>query len=521
MQIQSRVTDLLNQIGTSKISSAAYDTAWYARLIEIDNNLGQPALEWLRENQLPNGCWGSGSILYNHDRVICTLAGMIALTCCGTEQDKKRVRRARLGLDVALHSLQSDIAGATVGFEMIAPFLLDTAFEIGAIQRQSDTDLLQAYPHAQCYDRTGGDGKRRDEIIVEQLLKWQAQKITSLPNGMINRSLTMAFSAEMAGENRKDLIDIAKIKEANDSVGCSPSATAYFTNEIKLGDSSALAYLRDVAANHGLGNGGGIPEVAPFEVFEIAWGLWNLALTESITSDQLKLCEPHLDFLENVWVPGRGVGFSAAYTPKDGDDTSLVFDTMARYGRELDIEAVLSYERKDHFCCYQIESNPSVSVNTHVLGALRAAGYKADHHLVEKTISFLARNRILKAFWTDKWHASPYYATSHVIIASLGYANGLFQDAIDWIIETQRPNGAWGYYLNPTAEETAYCLQALFLWKKDGGQVPTKVLKNGLAWLEEHSDPPYETLWICKCLYAPELIIQSSILSALLLGESI
>jgi hypothetical protein len=521
MRFQSQIKDLLNQIGMSKISGAAYDTAWFAHLVDFDTNLGEPALEWLRENQLPNGCWGSNSILYNHDRVICTLAGMIALTNYGTANDKKRVMRARLGLDIALGSLQSDIAGATVGFEMIVPLLLDTAFKIGAIKRQSDTDLLQAYPHAQSYEESGGDGSRRDEVIVNQLIKGQAKKIASLPDGTINRFLTIAFSAEMAGEKRKNLIDIDNIQESNGSVGCSPSATAYFAREVQPGNTKALAYLRNVANTYGLGQGAGIPEVTPFDVFEISWSLWNLSLTESLPSDLYDLCEPHLDFLSNVWVSGRGIGFAESYSPADGDDTSLVYDTLIRFGREIDVEAVLSYERSDHFCCYQMESNPSVSVNAHVLGALRAAGYETEHPYVQKAISFLARNRILKTFWTDKWHASPYYATSHTIIAAVGYADALIQDAINWIIETQGANGAWGYYLHPTAEETAYCLQALLIWRKNGGQVPVDVLKKGLAWLEEHAEPPYETLWICKCLYSPELIVRSTILSALMLGENL
>jgi len=521
MSLLNQIEELVTQIGTSKISTAAYDTAWFARLHEVDQNLSEPAIEWLRENQLPNGCWGSDSILYNHDRVICTLAGMIALTCCGAEQDKKRIMRARLGLDIAIRSLQSDIAGATVGFEMIVPLLLDTAFEVGAIQRKTDRDLLLAYPHAQSYDQVGDDGNRRDDVIVNQLIQGQAKKIASLPDGTISRFLTIAFSAEMVGTNRKNLIDIENLQESNGSVGCSPSATAYFALDVQRGESRALGYLRDVADRYKLGQGGGIPEVTPFDVFEISWSLWNLALTESLDGDIRNRCEPYLNFLANVWTPGSGTGFSEVYSPKDGDDTSLVFDTLARYGRDLDIDAILAYERRNHFCCYQMESNPSVSVNTHVLGALRSAGFPPDHHLVQKLIIFLSKNRILKSFWTDKWHASPYYATSHVIIGTAGFVDDLNQEAVDWILDTQRVNGSWGYYLNPTAEETAYCLQALMVWQRSGGQVPIQALKKGLEWLKAHSEPPYDSLWICKCLYTPELIIRSSILSALMLGAEV
>ena len=40
------------------------------------------------------------------------------------------------------------------------------------------------------------------------------------------------------------------------------------------------------------------------------------------------------------------------------------------------------------------------------------------------------------------------------------YDDDLVEDAIYWILATQGRNGSWGYYM-PTAEETAYCVQAL------------------------------------------------------------
>ena len=94
---------------------------------------------------------------------------------------------------------------------------------------------------------------------VNQLIRGQAKKIAALPNGMINRSLSMAFSAEMAGESRKNLLDVPNLQESNGSVGCSPSATAYFALDVEPGDSRAMAYIRDVADGHGLAQGGGIP----------------------------------------------------------------------------------------------------------------------------------------------------------------------------------------------------------------------------------------------------------------------
>jgi len=59
------------------------------------------------------------------------------------------------------------------------------------------------------------------------------------------------------------------------------------------------------------------------------------------------------------------------------------------------------------------------------------------------------------------------------VIAAAGYADALVDNAAYWIIETQNEDGSWGYYIS-TAEETAYCLQALVIWKRSGHPVPTK-----------------------------------------------
>jgi halimadienyl-diphosphate synthase len=104
------------------------------------------------------------------------------------------------------------------------------------------------------------------------------------------------------------------------------------------------------------------------------------------------------------------------------------------------------------------------------------------------------------------------------VIASAGYDDDLVDSAVHWILETQNADGSWGFY-TPTAEETAYCLQALVIWGRHGGHVPTSVLQRGAAWLADRTDPPYPPLWIGKSLYTPVLVVRSAILSALVLVE--
>jgi hypothetical protein len=322
----------------------------------------------------------------------------------------------------------------------------------------------------------------------------------------------MAFSAEMAGTDGQHMLDIENLQESNGSVGLSPSATAYFAAYIRPGDLPALSYLRKVTNPDG-----GMPNVAPFDVFEIAWTLWNLSLIPGLGYRE-KL-QPHIEFLAKAWEPKVGIGFASGYSVKDGDDTGLVFETLLRYGIEKDLASVLSYEEEDHFRCFDLEANPSISANIHILGALLQAGLGKDNASVQKVLGFLRRTRDRQLpFWADKWHSSPYYATAHAIIACAGVVNDLVAESVEWILKTQNRNGSWGTYL-PTAEETAYALQALWVWDQKAASVPRGALLNGARWLKENLDLPYPPLWIGKCLYGPNLVIRSAVISALKLIE--
>jgi len=486
--LRGTIQQLLTEIGTGRILNTAYDTAWIARLRDLDAEMGEGALEWLRQHQLSDGCWGTENPRYYHDRLICTIASMTALARYGQPSDRVRWQRAQLALETIAKGLQADPTGATIGFEMIVPTLLDEAKSLGLVEANVNGAL-------------------------GQLERYRAAKLAALPGGMINRHVTVAFSAEMAGPDGIHLLDIDSLQEANGSLGHSPSATAYFASVVAPGDPAAMAYLRRIVTDDG-----GVPDVAPFDVFEQAWTLWNLSLLKPLDSDTLDLCQPHLDFLEKAWRPGKGSGYAAGYTPKDGDDTGLVYDVLARFGRAPDLEAVLRYEQDDHYRCYELEANPSISANIHILSALREAGLPVSHPSVQKALWFLQRVQTIRLFWFDKWHSSPYYPTSHLVIACAGYVEKLVDNAVYWILETQNRDGSWGYYM-PTAEETAYCLQALAIWRRSGHAVPGEVLERGAAWLRAHMDDPTPPLWIGKCLYSPVLVVRSAILSALMLVE--
>lgn len=483
------ITKLIDEIGPGQMGSTAYDTAWAARLGEIDWDLSSHALSWLSENQLPDGSWGAPAPMYYHDRVLCTLAAMIALSYRGRRgHDKVQIENGKLALERmvsgATQGLQADPNGATVGFEMIAPTLAAEAEKLGIIKQQGDR-------------------------ILGRLSRQRSKKLSYLQDNMINRHVTIAFSAEMAGTDGKHMLDIENLQESNGSVGLSPSATAYFAAYIKKGDQASIKYLQSVAKPDG-----GLPNVAPFDVFEIAWSLWNLSLIPGLeVTDKLK---PHIDFLSNAWEPRRGVSFATNYSVKDSDDSVITYSTLLRFGIEKDLASVLAYEEENHFRCFNLEANPSVSANIHILDALRQAGMDRKYSSVQKIILFLLQSRGDHPFWVDKWHASAYYPTAHAILACAGFANELVYPSVDWILKTQNRDGSWGTYMS-TAEETAYALHALWVWNEKVAPVSKTVFRNGMRWLHEHLDQPYPRLWIGKCLYNPQLVIRSAVVSALAL----
>ena len=495
MDIKKEVQNLLKVTGPGRMSNTAYDTAWIARLGEIDWSLSSRALNWLCENQLPDGSWGTKEPFYYHDRVISTLAAMIALTYRGRRaQDKTQIEKGLLALERITSGATQGLAaapnGATVGFEMIAPTLVAEAEKLGIIKQQGDR-------------------------ILGRLQKMRELKMSKLAGLKISRHITPAFSAEMAGSDHLGLLETDNLQEKNGSVANSPAATAHFVNFVSQSDEKAMAYLRDVVQDDG-----GTPFAAPFDIFERAWVLWNLSLANLLDGKSDQQYRHHLDHLMAQWDDQSGASYSETYTPKDGDDTSITYSVLSRYKFPVNIDTVLSYEEEEAFRCYPLESDSSVSVNIHVLDALKQAGVDKKHPSVQKVISYLKNNRINSSFWLDKWHTSPFYPTAHFVTSAYDFDTPLCSQAVDWILQSQKADGSWGFSNDQsTAEETAYCIQALKVWETNGGKIPKGRIEMAAAWLEENSTPPYPSLWIGKVLYCPEYVVKSAILSALELSR--
>src|SRR5215212_12234241 len=203
------------------LSNTPYDSAWVARLKDVDASMSNMALEWICEHQLPDGSWGASFPFYYHDRVVCTLACMIALTYRGRRQsDKNQISAGLAALDQIMWGATGRLQlepSATVGFEMIVPTLITEAEKLGLMPK----------------------GKER---ALSRLATLRQAKLSKLQGINVSRQYTIAHSAEMVGRDWLEMLDPDHLQESNGSVGNSPAATAHFALYVCPSDEKALNY---------------------------------------------------------------------------------------------------------------------------------------------------------------------------------------------------------------------------------------------------------------------------------------
>ncbi|NLS77950.1 MAG: hypothetical protein GXY76_11885 [Chloroflexi bacterium] len=489
---------LVRGLGRGTMSVAAYDTAWIARLPrwdQPDRPAYPEALDWLRANQWPDGSWG-GEQEYYYDRVISTLAAVLALAQAGQPgRDRHRCERG-IGYIWQRADRLNHAPYETVGFELIVPALAE---EAGLAGIQLPTSGLARY----------------QEIRARKLSRIPAQMLYSPYNPAI-------YSLEFMGAGL-DPQSAAGALQGNGSIGNSPSATAYFLRQHGP-HPQAEGYLTEVMGS----DSGGAAFSYPLEIFERAWVLYNLEQA-GLLPEVREEARPHLDYLRASWDEERGVSFSRWYAPCDLDDTATTFKVLCEAAKLLGapeyrvgLRTFAPYAEADHYRTFLFETDPSVSSNIHLLDALVGCEEPEAAAMIEVIVRFLARMRTMETFWFDKWHASPYYATGHAILAAAGRRPELVSDSVRWILHTQNPDGSWGHYRRPTVEETAYCLQALVAYQRAQGGLPAQAMHKAAAYLRGHRhERRHPPLWIAKTLFAPLNIIESAIIGALAMYEAL
>lgn len=468
------------------IASTIYDTAWVAA-IPHPQDPTKPrfpdALNWISARQYPDGSWGS-AIFHQHDRIISTMAALVPIARFGRREiDRLQVQRAERFLWQHAHLLRQ-ASVELVGFELLLPALMRLATAAGV--------QVPAYLDAYTAER--------------------AHKLELVREKHYSPTTTIAHSIEFLGADA-NLLQLLSMQSDNGSIGNSPAATAYLLQHVD--DLAAVAYLeRCLAAS----NGNGVPALEPVETFEALWVTYNLYLGGAPVAGLLTdaFCRELVSGLE-----GPGVSLSPSFRVPDADNSAIALLLLHEAGIPVDPGILRQFERDEYFVSFPHERHSSTGVNTHVLAALtRLGSYPNRGRAIAKILQFLQSARVHERYWLDKWHISPYYATSHAIVALAElpapytqYAKTMVDAAVEWFVRTQNADGSWGFYNTPTTEETAYAVLGLCAAPPD--EQIARAIEGGRAYLEANQGVARPALWIDKCLYYPTRIVDSALHAAL------
>ncbi|WP_341716734.1 prenyltransferase/squalene oxidase repeat-containing protein [Micromonospora sp. FIMYZ51] len=322
---------------------------------------------------------------------------------------------------------------------------------------------------------------------------------------------------EVLGPAAARRADVAPIDGA---VGASPAATAAWLGHRRTADPAARAYLDAVVARHG----GPVPCCTPITTFERSWAVATLVRVG------LPITPPPGLVAQLTAALGPTGAATGPGLPTDADTTSATLYALAGLGRPVDPVSLLHYDLGSHFCTWQGEDGQSVTTNAHVLEALgwhvRHTRDGAERYGTRVTglAGWLRDSQQSDGRWTDRWHASPYYATCCAALALAGHAPADVADpavdrATDWVLATQRDDGGWGRW-STTVEETAYAVQVLL---GPGRPLRPQVRAAVARALEPlHTEPAeHPPLWHDKDLYAPLLIVRAAVLAARYLALAI
>lgn len=102
-KLVEKIKDMLNSLKDGISSVSPYDTAWVA-LIRDTNGSDKPqfpsCLQWIVDNQLCDGSWGEESIFCIYDRLLNTLACVVALTTWNTAPEMRNKGKLDLTLNI-------------------------------------------------------------------------------------------------------------------------------------------------------------------------------------------------------------------------------------------------------------------------------------------------------------------------------------------------------------------------------------------------------------------------------------
>lgn len=502
--IQRAANELLRQVSADRygrVSPSVYETG---RLVTLAPWLGGHAdrVGFLLRTQRPDGDWGEPDG-YATVPTLSAVEALLSILAVPEDSLPRGIDRgavlaaAHRGLRALLdRSRAGSPVPDLIAVEVTVPCL------IADINRDLDrftTHPVPGFDPPPTHTRLDLPPGLDDTLLSR--LRLAASQGQSLP-------AKLAHTLEALGEAASGAAFATPVDGA---VGISPAATAAWLGAGPRPDHPSARYLDALRRR----NGGPVPGVAPITVFERAWVLNSLAragIDITVPNDLVAELRAHLS--DQGAPAGAGV-------PADADDTAGALRALAKIGRPSPVDALFGYELDSYFCCFIGERTPSTTTNAHVLDVIRDQPHHDDQRArtINKIVDWLLGQQQPDGSWTDKWHASPYYATvccAQALARTGSPGQAAARRARRWVRDTQRADGSWGRWTG-TDEETAYAIQILLDTNPpEITDADARAAARGAEFLRRTEDgnhcPP---LWHDKDLYAPHAVIQAARLAAL------
>ncbi|RLM78351.1 hypothetical protein C2845_PM12G17950 [Panicum miliaceum] len=365
----------LRSMGGGDISFSPYDTAWVALVKKLDGGEGPQfpsCIDWIANNQLPDGSWGDDAFFLVQDRLINTLACVIALKTWNVHSD-----RCNKGLSFVHENIkrlpEDDENWMLAGFETIFPTLLEMAKDVGLDMPCDDPALQDIYA-------------KRD------------LKLAKIPKDVLH-SVPTALLLSLEGMPGLDWDRLFKLQSPDGSFLSSAAPTAYAL--MQTGNKKCLEYLTDIVHKFN----GGAPFVYPVELYERIWvvdRLERLGLASYFRAE----IDSYLDYAYRHW-SDEGIGFTWDCMVRDIDDTVMGFRLLRQHGYHVSTGALKHFETKDgEFVVYPGQSNQSVSAMYNLYRAADQAAFPGDDGVVRRAKAYsyaFLQERRASGDLNDKW----------------------------------------------------------------------------------------------------------------------
>ncbi|KAF0933696.1 hypothetical protein E2562_019187 [Oryza meyeriana var. granulata] len=332
-----QVRSMLSSIEDGAISASAYDTAWVALVPRLDGGEGpqfQAAVRWVIGSQLPDGSWGDAALFSAYDRVINTLACVVALTKWSLDQD--RCNRGLRFLKQNMWRLaEEEPETMPIGFEIAFPSLVEAARSLGI-----------DFPY--------------DHHALKGIYANRELKLKRIPKDMMHIVPTSILHS-LEGMPELDWQRLLKLQSSDGSFLFSPSATAYAL--MQTGDKKCFVYIDRIIKKFN----GGVPNVYPVDLFEHLWVVDRLERLGLSRYFQREI-EQIMDYVNRHWTED-GICWARNSNVKDVDDTAMAFRLLRLHGYNVSPKKIVvvypgvfkNFEKDGEFFCFVGQSTQAVT----------------------------------------------------------------------------------------------------------------------------------------------------------------